>query len=179
MQAFIRICTVLRLYALRYIIDNIMAVNSAERPGSSQGRGGNTQQEHKLLSSRSDSNGSNKEKELGSNSESSWINRVLVEKLSPCSSALSEPNIVQIIRSYTSNDTSSKTRSKIEWLKGRLEDDDFDDFARWMYRLTLSSKFKILEKQQGTPNGTPASSEDEECENELISHDYEIAKKNI
>ena len=114
-----------------------------------------------------------------SKSESIWINRVLVEALGSYSSELSEPNIVHIIRSYMTNDTSSKTRSKIEWLKRRLEDDQYDAFTRNLYQLTLNSKWKILEKQQGTPNGTPASSEDEECENELVSHDYEIAKKNI
>ena len=156
-----------------------MSVSCAERPGSSQGRGGNTQQEQKLLSSQSELNGINTEKELGSDSESILINRVLGEVLSSYSTALAEPNIVQLIRSYTSNDTSSKTRSKIEWLKCRLEDDQNDDFTRKMYRLTLNSKRKFLVKQQGTPSGTPESSEDEDCANQPYSHDYKIAKKII
>ena len=171
------------------------SIRRKPRSGSSQGRGGNTQQEqttlrkvnatmllldsarHRMRSQQL--NGTNTEKELGSDSESILINRVLGEVLSSYSTALAEPNIVQIIRSYTSNGTSSKTRSKIEWLKCRLEDDQNDDFTRKMYRLTLNSKRKFLVKQQGTPSGTPESSEDEDCANQPYSHDYKIAKKNI
>ena len=102
-------------------------------------------------------------------SESTEIDRVLEEALRRYSTTLSETKLVQLIRSYTSNEKSGKTRSEIRQLHRCLKDDQCDSFTRFIWHKTLDSKHKILEKQQGTPNGTPESSDDNLAKKLLIA----------
>lgn len=65
------------------------------------------------------------------------------------------------------------TRSKISQLHRCLKDKQCRGFTRFIRQKTLNSKLKILENQQGTPNGTPESSDDELSEESLFSYNYE------
>ena len=111
-----------------------------------------------------------------SQAESTEIDRVLEKVLSKYCKSLAEYKIVQIIRSYTMNDTSSATRCKIRDLQQKLDEDEYRGFTRMILQKTLNSKMKHLEKQQGTPNGTPESSDDEDSEDTVDLRESAIAE---
>ena len=154
-----------------------MPSKSAKRSRSSNGRGGNTQQEPHFLTKgdayqmvkdtawcRKGAYSWNEQKEQHCAAESSEINKALKEALSTYNPNLAEEKVVQIIRDYISNDRSGETRYDIRRLQHSLEGRLVRGFTRVIQRITLKGKRRKLENQQGTPIGTPNSSDSEEDE---------------
>ena len=163
-----------------------MSVINAERSRSSNGRGGNTQQEpHRLVKSdlsqiavwtahrRMTACAKIEQKNQRHISESIAIDIVLGDALTTYSRKLAEKKIVQIIRGYLTNDISERIRRDIRNLEEKLEISQDRDFHWMMLNKTLDSKHKQLLDQQGTPNGTPESSDDEDGEDPMYE-DYTL-----
>jgi len=156
-----------------------MPVNCAERPGSSQGRGGNTQQEHDLLYPRSLC--TNKfvhlseklqdvesilKKHVGNKhvigEDVRGILEIVMATIDP---KLAEKNVIDVIADYDVTTTRvliATLRRKIERLRDRIGSANESRVTKWILGLTLASKVKTLEEQQDTLTSTPPSSDDEE-----------------
>ena len=156
-----------------------MPVNSAERPGSSQGRGGNTQQEHDLLSPRKLC--TNKfvhlseklqdvesilKKHVGKKhvigEDVRGILEIVMATIDP---KLAESNVIDVIADYdviATRELIATLRRKIDRLRDRIVSTHESRVTKWMLGLTLASKVKKLEEQQDNLTTTPPSSDDEE-----------------
>ena len=97
----------------------------------------------------------------GSQSEAMAIDSLLEEVLSKNGQNLLDKNLISLVRQYNCNDISGDLRRKIRNLLERLNAGEDPPFHLMMLRITLRSKRKQLEKQQGSPPGTPETSEDE------------------
>ena len=156
-----------------------MPVNSAERPGSSKGRGGNTQQEHDLLSNRSFS--TNKFDHLSEklmhvetilNKQAGYkhvtgedVREILMDVMVTIDPKLVEKNVIDLISDFDVSETReliATLRGKIGHLKDRIANGNESPVTRWMLGLHLASKEKTLEEHQDNWTTTPPSSDDED-----------------
>ena len=103
-----------------------------------------------------------KKETSGCELESFAIDSLLEEAMRKHGGNVVEKNLPRLIREYISNDISGVLRSKIRSLQERLDAGDDPPHTQMMLRITLRSKKKILEDQQGSRPGTPPSSDDEE-----------------
>ena len=104
----------------------------------------------------------------GSQSESLSIDVLLEEALRKNGDNLVDNNLISLVRQYNCNDISGDLRRKIRDLKRRLNAGEDSPFTRKMLRIILRSKKKMLDKQQGSPPGTPETSEDESDESDEV-----------
>ena len=136
---------------------------------SSQGRGGDTQQEP-TMSGSSQRRGGDTQQEphllcIAENiADSLAIDRALEEACIKYYGHIAERKVVRIIKDYISNDISGILRSDIRRRERNLRSGKHHGFSKFIEGKVLISKKKILVEQQGTPNGTPESSEDEDEE---------------
>ena len=100
---------------------------------------------------------------LGCQSEALAIN-LLLEEAFKSGGNLVEKNLISLVRDFNSNDISGVLRKKIRKLQERLDAGEDTPQIRMMIRIILRSKWKQLEKQQGSQPGTPAPSDDEDEE---------------
>ena len=101
---------------------------------------------------------------LGCQSEDFAINMLLDQALATSGGTLVEENLISLLREFTSNDISGVLREKIRRLQERLDAGEDSHQIRMLLKIILRSKEKLLEKQQGSQPGTPASSDDEDEE---------------
>ena len=113
----------------------------------------------------------------GSQSEAMAIDSLLEEVLSKNGQNLLDKNLISLVRQYNCNDISGNLRRKIRNLLERLNAGEDPPFHLMMLRITLRSKRKQLEKQQGSPPGTPASSDDEYEESDEVDPDDVFSDK--
>merc|ERR1711973_608397 len=104
----------------------------------------------------------------GSQSEALAIDSLLEEVLRKNGDNLVEINLISVVRQYNCNDISGDLRRKIRDLKERLNAGEDPPFTQMMLRIILRSKKKQLEKKQGSPPSTPASSDVEDEENDEV-----------
>ena len=97
-------------------------------------------------------------------SECFSIEIILEEAMSKHGVNLLERNIVNLVREFNSNDISGTLRSTIRKLKKRLRTGVDQPEIQMVLRIILRSKEKMLQKQQGSNPGTPASSDDDDEE---------------
>ena len=105
----------------------------------------------------------------GSEAEGLTINFILWKALSKDGRNHLEKNIPHLIREYNSNDVSGNLRKNIRRLKERLRRGEDQPEIQMMLRIILRSKLKMLEDQQGSCPGTPATTDDED-EDEKDDH---------
>ena len=164
-----------------------MSDKISERFRSSQGRGRNTQSEPHLhekidltLMMRETSqrrrgfHSRNEPKDLEVTAELLAIDRALEEALRGYSKILTETNLVQIIKEYLSNDKSAGIRYDIRSLQRILDGRQARGFTRMMIKKSLRGKWRQLEGQQGSPVGTPETSDDDYDDEDIReNHNYE------
>ena len=101
---------------------------------------------------------------LGCQSEDFAINMLLDQAFATSGGTVVEENLISLLREFTSNDISGVLREKIRRLQERLDAGEDSHQIRMLLKIILRSKEKLLEKQQGSQPGTPASSDDEDEE---------------
>ena len=150
-----------------------MPVNSAQRPGSSQGRGGNTRQEQtnkSYLSEKLQHDDSALKEQIGRNLEvGADVRGILENVMLTIDPNLTEKNVIDLISDYDVTETReliATLREKISRLADRIANGDDSPETRWILELILASKEKTLELQQDNWTATPPSSDDEDATSE-------------
>ena len=113
----------------------------------------------------------------GSQSEAMAIDSLLEEALSNNGKNPFDKNLISLVREYNCKDISGDLRRKIRNLLEKINAGEDSPFHLMMLRITLRSKRKQLEKQQGSPPGTPASSDDEYEESDEFDPEHVFSNK--
>ena len=113
----------------------------------------------------------------GSQSEAMAIDSLLEEALSNNGQNPFDKNLISLVREYNCKDISGDLRRKIRNLLEKIKAGEDPPFHLMMLRITLRSKRKQLEKQQGSPPGTPASSDDEYEESDEFDPEHVFSNK--
>ena len=113
----------------------------------------------------------------GSQSEAMAIDSLLEEALSNNGLNPFDKNLISLVREYNCKDISGDLRRKIRNLLEKIKAGEDSPFHLMMLRITLRSKRKQLEKEQGSPPGTPASSDDEYEESDEFDPEHVFSNK--
>ena len=125
-----------------------MHVNSAEMPGSSHGRGGNTQQEQ----------------DFNFTDPTAEAMHILEKIMFSTQPSLADCEIIRLISQWDDDgqrELVATLRAKIIALKSRISRKEDDRWTMWLLLKTLQSKAKSLDRQLDKGTCTPPSSEDE------------------